>query len=118
MQSICDLAMRFGEKGQARPFGVSLLVAGVDESGPCLFHTDPAGTFTKYLAKAIGAGSEGAQNALQEQYHKSLTLAEAKKIGLEILKQVSSIVICHIYMYITHVCPVCKDSYACVLSHR
>jgi 20S proteasome subunit alpha 5 len=88
VQSICDLAMRFGEGGQARPFGVSLLCAGVDENGPCLYHTDPAGTMTKYLAKAIGAGSEGAQTALQDQYHKSLTLDEAKKIGLEILKQV------------------------------
>ena len=88
VQSVCDIAMRFGEKGQARPFGVSLLFAGVDQSGPVLYHTDPAGTYTKYLAKAIGAGSEGAQTALQEQYHKSLTLNEAKKIGFEILKQV------------------------------
>jgi 20S proteasome alpha/beta subunit len=34
------------------------------------FHTDPSGTFTKYAAKAIGAGSEGAQTALEEHYNK------------------------------------------------
>ena len=31
---------------------------------------DPSGTFLQYDAKAIGSGSEGAQQALQEQYHK------------------------------------------------
>lgn len=67
---------------------MSLLIGGVDETGPCLYHTDPSGTHTKYLAKAIGAGSEGAQNALKEQYHKSLTLREAQRIALQILKDV------------------------------
>ncbi len=31
---------------------------------------DPSGTFNAYEAKAIGSGSEGAQQALQEVYHK------------------------------------------------
>jgi len=86
--SICDLALNFGEAEMARPFGVSLLIGGVDRTGPSLYHTDPSGTHTRYLAKAIGAGSEGAQNALNEQYHKSLTLAEAERIALQILKDV------------------------------
>jgi len=86
--SICDLALNFGEAEMARPFGVSLLIGGVDRTGPSLYHTDPSGTHTRYLAKAIGAGSEGAQNALNEQYHKSLTLKEAEKIALQILKDV------------------------------
>jgi 20S proteasome subunit alpha 5 len=50
---------------------VALLVAGVDsENGPALFHTDPSGTFVQYEAKAIGAGSEGAQSTLQDKYSK------------------------------------------------
>jgi len=49
-----DLALSFGEtegdkdskksKAMARPFGVALLIGGVDETGPCLYHTDPSGT--------------------------------------------------------------------------
>jgi len=31
---------------------------------------DPSGTFIEYDAKAIGSGSEGAQHALEEAYHK------------------------------------------------
>jgi 20S proteasome subunit alpha 5 len=92
-QAICDLALRFGEdrkseKAMSRPFGVALLVAGVDENGPALFHTDPSGTFIQYEAKAIGAGSEGAQATLQDKYSKSITLKEAEKLALHTLKQV------------------------------
>ena len=42
LQSLCDLALRFGEDdegegGMSRPFGVALLVAGWDvEGGPVL----------------------------------------------------------------------------------
>lgn len=53
-QSIADLATHFGEgsegnkeKPMSRPYGVSLLVAGVDEEGPQLFVTDPAGVYKK-----------------------------------------------------------------------
>lgn len=92
-QSLCDLALRFGEDEEegsmSRPFGVALLVAGWDtENGPVLFHTDPSGTFVRYEAKAIGSGSEGAQTALQEQYRKDMTLQEAEVLALSTLKQV------------------------------
>lgn len=55
---------------QSRPFGVAILFAGCDEKGPQLFHMDPSGTFVQFDAKAIGSGSEGAQQSLQEVYHK------------------------------------------------
>jgi len=92
-QAVCDLALKFGESGEeeqgmARPFGVALLIAGWDHHGPVLYHTDPSGTFTRFDAKAIGAGSEGAQTALQEQFHKNLTLVEAETMAISILKQV------------------------------
>lgn len=55
---------------QSRPFGVAIMFAGIDKNGPQLFHLDPSGTFVQYNAKAIGSGSEGAQQTLQEKYHK------------------------------------------------
>ncbi|KAK7474160.1 hypothetical protein BaRGS_00034620 [Batillaria attramentaria] len=91
-QAVSNLALAFGDDdpdpAQCRPFGVALLLAGVDENGPRLFHMDPSGTFIQYDAKAIGSGSEGAQQALQETFHKSITLKEACKAALTILKQV------------------------------
>lgn len=110
-QSICDLALRFGEGADgeesimSRPFGVALLIAGHDEDGPSLYdslflilppqltphgryHAEPSGTFYRYDAKAIGSGSEGAQAELQNEFHKSLTLVEAEVLVLKTLKQV------------------------------
>lgn len=92
-QAVSNLALQFGDDkaepgAMSRPFGVALLFAGVDKTGPKLFHMDPSGTFIEYEAKAIGSGSEGAQQALQEVYHKSMTLKEACKNALTILKQV------------------------------
>merc|ERR1712150_34228 len=95
-QAVCDLALSFGEgqdgdsaKRMSRPFGVALLIAGYDElDGPQLYFSDPSGTFTRYKAKAIGAGSEGAQSNLEESYGESLTLKEAEELALSTLKQV------------------------------
>jgi len=94
-QAVCDLALRFGESVEdedammSRPFGVALLIAGIDqEKGPQLYHTDPSGTFVRYDAKAIGSGSDAAQTALQDAYHKSMSLSEAYTLALKVLKQV------------------------------
>jgi len=94
-QSVCDLALGFGEgkkKGEekmSRPFGVALLMAGWDRrTGPVLYFSDPSGTYFEYKAKAIGAGSEGAQSTLQDKYRDDLTLADAENLAFEILKQV------------------------------
>lgn len=93
-QSVCDLALRFGESTEddeammSRPFGVALLIVGIDENGPQLFHADPSGTFVRYEAKAIGSGSEGAQGELQDKYNKDLSLHDASLLTLRVLKQV------------------------------
>ncbi|CAG2186855.1 PSMA5 [Mytilus edulis] len=92
-QSVSNVALQFGDDdadpgAMSRPFGVALLFAGIDRKGPQLYHMDPSGTFIQYDAKAIGSGSEGAQQALQDVYHKSMTLKEACKSALTILKQV------------------------------
>ncbi|XP_035663934.1 proteasome subunit alpha type-5-like [Branchiostoma floridae] len=48
-QAVANLAIQFGEEdpdpgAMSRPFGVALLVAGIDEKGPQLFHMDPSDT--------------------------------------------------------------------------
>lgn len=90
------MALSFGEgsdgnakKRMSRPFGVALLLAGYDDlEGPQLFFSDPSGTFVRYKAKAIGAGSEGAQSNLEESYSETLSLKEAEELALSTLKQV------------------------------
>jgi len=93
-QSVSNLAIQFGDSDDdgsalSRPFGVALLFAGNDpDDGPQLYHMDPSGTYVQFDAKAIGSGSEGAQQSLQEVYHREMTLKEAIKSSMTILKQV------------------------------
>ena len=94
-QAVSDIAMNFGEgyegskrKPMARPFGVALLIAGVDSTGPKLYQTDPSGTYFEWQARAIGSGGDTAMTTLKEHYHQNMTLAEAEKLVLQTLKQV------------------------------
>lgn len=93
-RSVSNLAIQFSDSddsgpAMSRPFGVAILFAGIDkDGGPQLYHMDPSGTLTRYGARAIGSGSEGAQQNLQEIYSSSLTLKEAVVKALETLKQV------------------------------
>ena len=70
----------------ARPYGVALLFGGVDENGPQLFQTDPSGTYCEWQADAIGSGQETAMTQLKESYHSNMSLAEAEKMVLQVLK--------------------------------
>lgn len=54
----------------------------------CRFFADPSGTFTKYKAKAIGSASEAAQNTLQDEYKPDMTMVDAEKLAIKILKEV------------------------------
>ncbi len=93
-QAVCDLALRFGENGASekailsRPFGVALLLAGVDDSGPHLFFADPSGTFMAYAAKAIGSATEVAQAQLQDDFKHDMNIDDATLLAIKVLKQV------------------------------
>jgi 20S proteasome subunit alpha 5 len=112
-QAVCDLALRFGEdssgkkeeKLMSRPFGVALLLAGIDEDGPHLYHCDPSGTYSEWTAKAIGAGDQGGQVLLQNQYSRGLTLVDAETLALSTLKEVMEEKISDINVEIASVTP-------------
>jgi len=92
-QAVSNLAIQFGDSDEdgaamSRPFGVAILFAGIDEKGPQLYHMDPSGTSFQYDAKAIGSGSEAAQQSLLDSYYKTMTLKEAVVLVLNILRQV------------------------------
>jgi len=93
-RSICDLALHFGEgdptkreKPMSRPFGVALLVGGIDETGPCLYQTDPTGTMLKYEARGIGPAEESIKLELESQYKPNMSLKEAETLALLCLKK-------------------------------
>lgn len=51
-----------------RPFGVGILMAGVDETGTHLFETCPSANYYEYKAMAIGAKCQSAKTYLEKNF--------------------------------------------------
>jgi proteasome alpha subunit len=66
-----------------RPFGVALILAGVDKNGASLYQTDPSGTYIGYDAIAIGNGSDQANEFLEKNYHAEISMDDASSLALE-----------------------------------
>lgn len=72
-----------------RPYGVGLLVAGVDETGPHLFEFQPSGMTQEMSACAIGARSQMARTYLERNLEKFADSSREELIthGLKALKE-------------------------------
>ena len=71
-----------------RPFGVGVLIGGVDETGTHLFETCPSGNFYESKAMAIGAKCQSAKTYLEKNFETfgHLPRDELIKHGLKALK--------------------------------
>jgi 20S proteasome subunit alpha 6 len=56
-----------------RPYGVGLLVAGYDRTGPHLYQTSPSGNYYEYKGIAIGARAQSAKTYLERHFEKFAT---------------------------------------------
>ena len=85
--NICEYLQLFTQNAGVRPFGVSLLIAGIDPDGKTsLFLTDPSGAMWGYKAFAIGSGATEARAFLEEQYKEDISDEELKLLPLRTLK--------------------------------
>jgi proteasome alpha subunit len=87
VRDLANLEQMCTQSGGLRPFGVSLLIAGADETGVKLFETDPTGIYFQYKATAIGEGEIEVKNILAKEYKETLTLEEGMKLALSALKK-------------------------------
>ena len=85
VKDISNLAQMCTQSGGLRPFGVSLLIAGIDEDGAKLFETDPTGIFFQYRAIVIGEGETEVEEILYKDYNENLTIEECLKIAIKAL---------------------------------
>jgi len=52
--------------GYMRPFGVSVLLGGIDKNGPQLYMLEPSGVSYGYVACAVGKGKQAARTELEK----------------------------------------------------
>jgi proteasome alpha subunit len=88
VKDIADLKQAYTQFGGARPFGVNILFAGVDDEGPQLFLTDVTGIYFQYKATAIGERENEIKEILEKKYKDNLTMDQGFKLGLETLQKV------------------------------
>lgn len=84
-KKICDHKQTFTQYGGTRPYGTSLLIAGVEDSAARLFETDPSGALLEYKATAIGAGRAHVIETFEADYNEDLSLEDAIFLGVEAL---------------------------------
>ncbi len=89
VSSIGDRAQTNTQHYGKRPYGVGLLVAGVDDTGPHLFEFQPSGMTQEMVACAIGARSQMARTYLERNLEEFADCDREKLVvhGLRALKE-------------------------------
>jgi len=77
----------FTQSGGVRPFGISLMIAGYDETGPQLFQVDPSGSYFGWKASAIGKNHVNAKSFLEKRYNEDIELEDAIHTAILTLKE-------------------------------
>ena len=78
---VSSVMQRVTQTGGARPFGLSIMLAGIDSRGqPRLNQVDPSGTVTFFKANCIGKNSKFVNEFLEKQYKDGLSLEDGLKL--------------------------------------
>ena len=78
---LADQCHQFTQYSGVRPYGVALIIAGVDLKGGSLYVTDPSGTYVSYAAVAIGASSDEVTDFLEKNYKPEMTLEDGAALA-------------------------------------
>lgn len=87
-KKVGDHVQFYTQYGGVRPYGVSLLIAGVD-GGSHLFETDPSGALFEYKATAIGSGKKAVEELFEKEYKEGMTWQDGTKLAAKALKKVA-----------------------------
>ncbi len=87
-KTVTDHVQQYTQTGGARPFGVALLVGGIENGQPRLFETDPSGTPYEWQAVAVGSGSDEIRSYLEAEYRPEMDLAGGVALALDALGEV------------------------------
>ena len=86
---VTDSIQQFTQVGGARPFGVALIFAGVEDGTPRLFEADPSGTSYEWRAFSVGEGRSTIRDHLEDGYEKDMTLAGGIELAFGALAEIA-----------------------------
>ncbi|NTV23389.1 MAG: archaeal proteasome endopeptidase complex subunit alpha [Nanoarchaeota archaeon] len=88
VKDICNLKQITTQSGGYRPFGVSILIAGVDNGTPKLFETDPTGIYFQYKATVIGEAEPEIEEILYKEYKDDMNMEDGFRLAIGALKKI------------------------------
>jgi len=88
IRDIANTKQAFTQYGGARPYGVAIIIAGIDQENPRVFSSDITGNYFSYTATAIGENDEKIKEMLRIKYNKNLNIDGGVKLALSIFKEI------------------------------
>ena len=88
-KAVTDHIQQYTQVGGARPFGVALIIGGVEDGTPRLYETDPSGTPYEWQALAVGADRGEIEDYLEANYDAEMPLKEGVGLALSALASVN-----------------------------
>jgi len=88
-KAVTDHIQQYTQVGGARPFGVALIIGGIEDGQPRLYETDPSGTPYEWKALAVGADRGEIEDYLEEHYDEQMDLDSGVGLALSALASVN-----------------------------
>ncbi len=88
IKDISNLKQQFTQYSGVRPFGVSIMLAGIKGKKPELYISDITGNYFSYNSNAIGENDEKIKEKLREKYKQNYTIKKGIKLSLDIFKEI------------------------------
>ena len=96
VRDVADVKQQFTQYGGARPFGVSMMFAGIAPGDNAqeghgklvLYTTDITGNYLRYKANAIGEYDEKIKKLLREKYREEMSSEDGIRLSLDIFREV------------------------------
>jgi 20S proteasome subunit alpha 6 len=66
---LADMHQQCTQSYVRRPYGVGLLIATYDQTGPHLYATEPSGDYYEYYATALGSRSQTSRTYLEQHFN-------------------------------------------------
>ena len=86
VKEISNVMQVFTQYGGMRPFGISFIIGGVDNTGKRLFETEPSGALAEYSAIAIGKNKNKAMELFEKEWKENMAKEAAIKLLLKALE--------------------------------
>jgi proteasome alpha subunit len=88
IKDLSNIKQQFTQYGGARPYGVSVMLAGLNGNKAELFASDVTGNYFGYYANAIGESDDKIKDKLRERYKREMNMKKGIKLALDIFKEV------------------------------